>query len=298
MEAYKIVFVVLHYQNLQVTIDCVEHLKKLDGIENHHIVIVDNASPNHSGIELKEKYSGEPEICCVLSEKNGGFAYGNNLGYQIAKQKFGANIVVVMNSDVNIEDNHFIDSLREYAKTNSDTSIVAPDIITKSGYHQNPYLLKPIPTEEQIKIIIKKMIGRFLYGLPILGSKLIIRKSVVEFQPYYEDKVSYSIEKIVPHGACVIFMPKWTRNEENAFVDGTFLFVEEELLFDYCTRRNHKIQYVPQFTVYHMEDASQNAVSVSAIEKKRMQMKYEIDSRVLLLKHRKKGFGENNADLI
>lgn len=291
MNDIKIAFVILHYQNIDVTIDSVRHLNALKDVEKHNIVIVDNASPNKSGDALYNMYKDSKNITCLQSNKNGGFAYGNNIGYEYAKNKIHADIIIAMNSDVNIEDNAFIIKLIEYSKIHPEICIIAPDIITKNGFHQNPYLKKAIPTQKQKQIVLKKQIGRILYSVPILRESLINRKAVREYQPYYAEKVVSPIKGIVPHGACIIYLPRWVKEEKIAFVKGTFLFVEEELLFDYCCLKNYDIIYEPQFVVYHMEDASQDFINETMIQKKCMQMKYEIESRKVLIKYRKNKFG-------
>ena len=66
-----ICFVVLHYQNLDVTQKCVNFLLKLNG-ENKHIIIVDNGSPNvairESGFQIfrRKKYL-EKRVICLLA---------------------------------------------------------------------------------------------------------------------------------------------------------------------------------------------------------------------------------------
>lgn len=289
----KVAFVILHYQNIEVTKESTEYLKKVRGIEKHDIVIVDNASPNGSGQLLFKLYEKISNIHVLLNSQNGGFAYGNNIGYSYAQQQLRANIIVVMNSDVNIKDEAFIEKVINYTNTNKKVDILAPDIIVKNGFHQNPYMLKPISSINQKKLILRKEIGYFLYGLPIVGNLLINRRSLQCYQPnkiYKEVNIKINI---IPHGACIVYLPGWTGNESFAFIDGTFLFVEEELLFDYCQKKGYVICYDPNFVVYHMEDASQNLVNKTSLQKKRNQIKYEIASRKLLLKKRtliKKGY--------
>ena len=283
----KIAFVILHYQNIDVTRVSIRHLLELNGIEENEIIVVDNASPNNTGVLLKEDYSSYKNIHVIVTPKNGGFAYGNNIGYKEAREKYGCQIIVVMNSDVNIKDKNFICSLRKIEKNEQEVAIVAPDIVVKNGYHQNPYMEKEISTFEQKKIILKKKIGYILYGIPGIGSILFNRKSVQNFEANRVEKVTKKRVGIVPHGACVIYMPVWTRKEEFAFVEGTFLFVEEELLYDYCRDKQYSTCYIPELIVYHMEDASQNMVNKSGLQKKRNQMKYEIQSRELLINKRK-----------
>ena len=283
----RVVFVILHYQNVEVTIDSVQYLLKLNGIKNHNIVIVDNASPNGSGDILEKKYANADSVIVLKTDHNGGFAYGNNFGYKYAKKELKADIICVMNSDVFIKNTEFIVELLKYADRNKSVGIVAPDIVIKNGYHQNPYMLSAINTRKQKEIVLKKQIGLVLYSIPILNSILINRKSVRNFEPNKKDKVKERISGIVPHGACLIYMPEWVKKEDKAFVDGTFLFVEEELLFDYCAENGYLVTYEPDFVVFHMEDSSQDAINSSFLQKKRNQMKYEIASRKLLISLRK-----------
>lgn len=287
MHNYKIAFVILHYQNAEVTRDSVAHLLALPDIAQHEIVVVDNASPNGTGAELAEEYAAGENVHVLLNDTNAGFAAGNNLGYGYARRELGAQVMVVMNSDVNITDPDFIRKLQAAVDSHPEAGVIAPDIVVKNGFHQNPYMSAPISTPAQQKIILKKRIGLLLYGLPVIGKVLMGRKAVRDFQPNKQEKVTQELAGLIPHGACVIYTPRWTAQEERAFVEGTFLFVEEELLYDYCLRKGHGTVYIPDLTVHHMEDASQDAVNDTAIKKKRNQMRFEIASRRLLVKLRK-----------
>lgn len=294
----KIAFVILHYQNIDVTLECMRNICALEEIDSCEIIIVDNASPNKSGIELQKRYDGISNVHVILNPKNGGFAYGNNIGYSEAIKKYGCKIAVVLNSDVFINDREFISKLRLYADKNKDIAILAPDIVVKNGYHQNPYLLNAISTSNQKKIILKKQIGYFLYGIPVIGRLLYNRKSVKNYEANRKEKVMERCKGIVPHGACVIYLSGWTDAETFAFVEGTFLFVEEELLYDYCTKKGYMTCYEPDFVVYHMEDASQDAINKDGIQKKRNQIKFEIQSRKLLLTKRELRKGTDNEDYV
>ena len=63
-------FVILHYRAIDMTRTCVRRIQALEG--RHHIVIVDNASPNGTGAVLAEEYSGEDQITVLLNEENAG----------------------------------------------------------------------------------------------------------------------------------------------------------------------------------------------------------------------------------
>ena len=70
MENNKFAFVILHYYTVDDTVECVNSIKELENYNNNvEIVIVDNASPNGSGKEIKEKYENDKKIHVILSER-------------------------------------------------------------------------------------------------------------------------------------------------------------------------------------------------------------------------------------
>jgi GT2 family glycosyltransferase len=280
-------FVVLHYQNAEVTRQCIQWLNEIDYPETISIVLVDNASPNGTGRELYDEYNGRNNCHVLLLKENLGFAMGNNKGYAYARETLHADVILVINSDLFIQDRDFLVKLEEQINNNSEDYLLAVDIVSAYGGHQNPFRIKPIPSTTQKKIIIRKRIGQIIYAIPFLNTAIINRKpkSSTAKNVLKEENELFDI---VPHGACVIYTKNWTKEEEFAFLEGTFLFVEEEILFDYCAHKGYRIHYIPSLEVFHMEDASQNADSNTAIRKKQNQLKHEIESRIHLLRLRKK----------
>ena len=53
-----ICYVILHYQNIEVTQECVEKLKRIIQKESK-IVVIDNASPNGSGEKLLNYFASD-----------------------------------------------------------------------------------------------------------------------------------------------------------------------------------------------------------------------------------------------
>lgn len=286
IENIGVAFVILHYQNAEVTENCIASIKNvISETVRCQIVVVDNKSPNQSGAMLQEKYCHDEDITVIINDENWGFAKGNNIGYAYARDHLKADIIAVINSDVIIRDKQILQKLVCFSKENKDVSILAPDIVTPLEFHQNPYLKRYIPTEEQKIIILRKTIGQILYSIPVINV-MILKKTSKKKSDWRKHKEENQLENIIPHGAAVIYLPEWTHNESFAFREGTFLFVEEEILYDYCHFNNKKIVYDPSFVIFHMEDASQNYVSVNHVKKKVNQIKYEIQSRKVLLKYR------------
>lgn len=157
-------FVLLNYMAYEETFNCVESIKKLD--DNNIIVIVDNHSPNESYDIIKNKYINDKNIVVIDSKSNVGFAKGNNIGYQYLKNNFKCEFIIIMNTDMIIEQNDFLNTLKSvFEKTKFD--VLGPDIYsTKDNRHQNPESLKNYSIKELKKIYFMlniKYIFSFLF---------------------------------------------------------------------------------------------------------------------------------------
>lgn len=64
-----IAFVVLHYNVPEVTRQCVDSIRELQGNKKKKIVIVDNASPDGSGILLEKEYAQDGDIKVLVNKK-------------------------------------------------------------------------------------------------------------------------------------------------------------------------------------------------------------------------------------
>ncbi len=86
--------IVVNYNNLEDTSECLASLKRLD-YRNLRITVVDNGSTDGSGGRLAEEF---PEVDLVFSRENLGYAGGNNLGMTRALER-GAELVWLLNND-------------------------------------------------------------------------------------------------------------------------------------------------------------------------------------------------------
>ena len=260
----KVGFVILCYNNSAMVENCVEALLKMQDIDKSAIVIVDNKSPDGTGEKIKRKYLSNNIIKVLLNNKNTGYAKGNNVGYRYAKKRLLCDCIVILNSDVIIDDIYFISKLRKSVDEYNNAYIIAPDIINLDGYHSNPLLEK----EYSYLMIFKQLFYSFasfcLLSLKIDYRKLRKRKKTTRI-----NNVIYcgGETNFMPHGSCVIFTDKWVNTEEKAFYSKTFLFSEECFLHSYAIRNNKNIVYDPRLSVNHLEDGSIDFVYNSSVNK-------------------------------
>lgn len=267
----KTAFVVLHYCQAGVTEDCIRSLLALDG--EKEIVVVDNASPDGSGMMLLEKYNEKALVHVVLNEENLGFASGNNAGYEYARENLKPDCIVVLNNDTVITDKSFLIKL-EGLEEIDECEIIAPDILTYKGYHQNPYRRKGLGLEGYELMLKRKLRGRWFYSLPLLYKFRKLDDAI----PVSKEFLDSRLEKVVPHGAAVIFTSRWIEKEIFAFYPGTFMYYEEDLLYCYAVSKGYRIVYEPLIQIRHLEDASTNAVHKNIRKKVLFQTRQKIKS--------------------
>ena len=94
----KLGVIILNYKNYEVTLDCLNSLKR-DLYTDKEIIIVDNGSHNASSSVLREYINDKPHYHLLILDKNLGFACGNNAGIKYAREKLKCEAVLLVNSD-------------------------------------------------------------------------------------------------------------------------------------------------------------------------------------------------------
>ena len=80
-------YIILHYKVLEETLACVQSIKESNP-NSKRLVIIDNFSNNGTGEKLQELYRSDKEIDVLIHYENAGFARGNNVAYQFAKERY------------------------------------------------------------------------------------------------------------------------------------------------------------------------------------------------------------------
>lgn len=278
----KIAFTLLHYNNIEVTKEAIDYLKRLNNSNDVKIIVVDNCSPNKSGELLREIYCGEKNIHVIINKENSGFAKGNNIAYTYAK-KIGCEIIVVMNSDVFIKEHDFCARLENIVRREK-SEIIAPKIIGVCG-NQNPFRTERLSTRKALQMLAYNVFLSVIYEIP--GINELVAKKLDERKKVEHNNSKRNEEQIwAAHGSCVIYTKEWIENEDFAFVPGTFMYFEEDILAEYVAKKHYRIVYKKEVEVFHMEDASVNASSNNSLQKRRFICKNMVQSISLFLKNR------------
>jgi len=87
--------VVVHWRDLEETLGCVRSLAAEPGVD---VIVVDNGSGDDTARCLAAE---GPDVRCVSSPENRGYAGGGNLGMRAALE-MGASVVLLVNNDARI----------------------------------------------------------------------------------------------------------------------------------------------------------------------------------------------------
>lgn len=270
-------FIILHYnQNaIKDTIECVESIKNnIYFKEKYKIIIVENGSKDNSIKLLRNKFGKDSSVDIVISKDNLGFARGNNLGCKRAIDYYRPDFLIVINNDTVINQRDFLEKIKErYNKEKF--HVLGPCIYDRNKSNQNPMKDLIIDVEridEELNkskkklaelnrirnssfLMIKSNISKFIY------SKFTRKKLDV-----IDNSIKEEIKNIGLHGAALIFSKDYYKNYRKIFFEGTFLYLEEDILFYRILKDNLVSVYYPELEIFHKEDKSTEASINKPIE--------------------------------
>ena len=271
-------FIILHFGNINDTIEALVSLKSFNN--DYHIIVVDNNTLNDKDEALIKKFTSD----IVKLDKNYGFAKANNKGILYAKKKYNSKYYIVMNNDVFINQGEFLNIIdKDYQEYKFD--MMGPNITSPSGESVNPFPVLKTKDEVINEInkcnkLIKIYNNSLLYLLlnVYLKIKHLIKRTK---KPVNGNEINTSSPL---HGCCIIFSDKYINKYKDPFYNDTFLFHEEEFLYQRVINDKLVSLYDPNLCIYHKEGSSINKSNKNIRLSKLFRVKERIKSLELLLK--------------
>jgi len=220
--------ITVNYNNTAVTIDLLRSIKHLE-YKNVEVIVVDNNSAENPTQQLKNILSS---VNVIISNKNLGFAGGNNLGIKEAKGEY----LFFVNNDTELTP-QIINGLLEVFETYPDAGAVSP----KFHYYYAP---------GTIEFAGYKAINSFTGRNSMVGCRI---KDEGQYDTI--SKTNYA------HGGGMMISRK-VIDEVGMMPEVYFLYYEE---FDWCEqmkRKGYNIYYQYKSLIYHKESMSVGKKSV------------------------------------
>lgn len=249
-----IAFIILHYNNLNDTLECIESINRIETDKKKKIVVVDNHTLTNDDEEKLKNYV----IDIIKLDENLGFAKANNIGCRYAVDKWNPDFLIVSNNDIIIEDEDFIEKV--YKIYNDEQfDMLGPSIKTNGGQSVNPFPVYKTKEEVQTQIekteklikIYKNVVLRNLLKVYIKIKSILNGERLV-----YNGKEKQN--DVALHGCFIIFSKKYYEKYEDVFYNETFLYHEEEFLYQRMLHDKLISVYEPSIEVFHKEGASLN----------------------------------------
>ena len=209
--------ITINYNGLEDTCALIE---SIPFNENMEVIVVDNASNNHEAEAITKKY---PKVKVIQSEKNLGFAGGNNLGIIAAQGKY----LFLINNDTIFKEFN-IQSLINRMESSSEIGIVCPKI--RFAWDNNPI--------------------QYTGYTPL--SRITVRNRAIGFGE--NDHGQYDSAHPTPyaHGAAMLIRCD-AIDKVGLMPECYFLYYEEIDWSMMFTRAGYQIWYEPTCTIYHKE---------------------------------------------
>jgi GT2 family glycosyltransferase len=233
--------VIVNYRTAPLAVDCLRSIEScaypLDALQVH---VVDNDSRDHSVPHITQQIE---ENCwgswarLLPAKRNGGFAYGNNIGIRTALQSQGMQYLLLLNPDTLVRAGA-IDALISFMDAHPQAGIAGSALESAYGdpecaAHNAPSPLGELEGSARLDLL-SRMLRRYVVSPRVVdvlqpcdwvsGASLMIRRKVLETVGLMDESF--------------------------------FLYFEE---VDYCVRARKagwKVWYVPQSRVVHLEGAS------------------------------------------
>lgn len=205
--------VILNYNDFKTTSKMLNQIKNYRCLD--YIVVVDNNSTDNSYKKLL-KYE-DKKIKIIKTDKNNGYAYGNNFGIRYLDCNYIVNNVIISNPDVIVSED-VINKLILDLKKNSSISLVAP-VIEERGILSRGW---------KIPKFIDDLLSNINYFYKYAKKRMEYKES------HYDSKLS-KVEAV--HG-CFFMIRLKDFKDIGYFDENTFLYYEENIIGKKLKDRN------------------------------------------------------------
>ena len=228
MEVEKLLSIItINYNGLKDTCELIDTLPLND--ETIEVIVVDNASTQDEATELEKRY---PLIIVIRSDKNLGFAGGNNLGIKAAHGKY----LFFINNDTILSQPSALSLLITRLESSAQIGMVCP----------------------KIRFTWDKQPIQYAGYTPL--SKITLRNKSIGFGE--KDNGQYDTPHPTPYAHGAAMMVKREVIEKAGVMPECYFLYYEELDWSLMIRRaGYEIWYEPACTIFHKESQTTGQMS-------------------------------------
>ncbi len=232
----KVVLIVLNYNDHENTIKYVNTMK--DYYIINKIIVVDNNSTSENELDKLNVLKENEKVVILKSDKNGGYAYGNNYGIKYAYDMYGENLkyVIISNPDVSIEENAIINTI-DFMDKNENVAIASPRMhfvngaARRSAWKKRSFLVDFACSTRLTELLLYPLLKKGEYREEFKKEYLKVFATAGSFFIANHDKFK----------------------EVGYFDENTFLFFEEDILGSKIEEKGYEIYNLNNLKFIHYD---------------------------------------------
>ncbi len=120
----RVSIIILNWNGLQDTIECLESLTKIT-YPDYEVIVVDNGSKGNDAQVLEEKFGVSVHL--IQNDKNYGYTGGNNIGIRCALANSSPQYLLILNNDTIVAPD-FLDQMINFAESDASIGIAGPKV--------------------------------------------------------------------------------------------------------------------------------------------------------------------------
>jgi GT2 family glycosyltransferase len=218
---------IINWNTRDYLVNCLRSLMQTEG-SPWEIIVVDNGSPDGSGVEVKRLF---PAVRLIENDSNLGFAKAVNQGLRV----FSGRYALLLNPDTQVKEGS-VEKLLSFMEAHPKAGAAGGQLLNSDGSKQNSIANFPsLATELLNKRVLRRLAPKRFPG---------------KERPYAE---AIEVDSVI--GACM--MVRREAMEEVGLLDEDyFLFLEET---DWCFRMRKagwRVYYIPQAEIIHFQGKS------------------------------------------
>ncbi|MBC8076501.1 MAG: glycosyltransferase family 2 protein [Chloroflexales bacterium] len=240
--------IILNYSRADLLADCLRSIYAAPTRCALDVWVVDNASPDDSAAMVRRDF---PQVRLLVSERNGGYAYGNNLALRaLLAERTPPEYIMLLNNDTVVPPGA-LDGLVDYAASHVDVGVVGPKLVLADGTLDKA-CRRSFPTPAVAFYRLSGLSALFPRS-PRFGRYNL---------SYLDPNATADVDAVV--GACMLLRTSVAR--EVGVLDETFFMYGEDLDWAYRIKQyGWRVVYYPTVTVLHYKRAASTRRAIPSI---------------------------------
>lgn len=227
MDLNKVAIIILNWNGLSDTLNCLKSIKKYTTYKNYQITVVDNNSKNNEAQIIKRRF---PHIEVIKNPENYGFARGNNIGIKRALENEKVKYILTLNNDTEVTDG-WLSYLVKTMEKNDNLGSAQPKLV----FFENPQIINNA-------------------GINIYKDGSGLNRKI-----YQKDNIKKNCEIFGSCAACAIYRRK-ALSEVGLFDEDFFCYMEDVDLAWRLRLHNWKSILVAAVKIKHKHSASSKKI--------------------------------------